>query len=188
MQENNQKIWIVGCPRSGTTFITNLIGEKTKYCFDEPWSKYPLGKHKNWNLPDNGSLVFKYCANCFYYDEIKKIYPNSKWIYITRDPIHILYSIVFLKKDSYPKRTFFEKENKFKKIIKTIKMMSRYVNACKKIKEALIINYENIDYEKLSNFLKIKIENQKKFINRNLSFEKEKMILLKKILNSKKML
>ena len=186
MQKNNQKIWIIGSPRSGTTFLTDLIGQKTKYCFNEPWDKYPLGKHNEWNLPDDGYLVFKYCANCFYYEEIKNLYPNSKWVYIVRDPIHILYSMTFTKKTSYPNRIFFEDiQNTSKRIKRIIKMMNEYLKNCRKIKEALVINYENINYEKLSNFLQIEVQKNNKFANRNKYFEKNKMKLLKFIANSK---
>lgn len=188
MHEKNKKIWIVGSPRSGTTFLTDLIGQKTKYCFDEPWSKYPLGKHHEWNLPTDGDLVFKYCANCFYYEEIKNLYPNSKWIYIIRDPIHILYSMIFPKKNSYPNRIFFEDKNINKKIKKTIKMMSNYAKNCNEIKEALTIHYENIDYEKLSNFLQIDIKESNEFINKNKYFEQKKMKFLKFHSNSKMIL
>ena len=64
-------------------------------------------------------------------------------------------------------------------------MMNEYLKNCRKIKEALVINYENINYEKLSNFLQIEVQKNNKFANRNKYFEKNKMKLLKFIANSK---
>jgi hypothetical protein len=179
-------IWIIGCPRSGTSFLTDYIGEKTNYCFNEPWVKYPLGKHKNWNLPNDGNIVFKYCANCFYYNEIKEIYPNSKWIHIVRNPLHVLYSMIFPKKESIPERNWNEMGLGTQRIIEAYKKWKTFLNCCFKIKEAKIIHYENIDFNSISCFVGEKLE-KPNFINRNYIFDKNKMKSLKKIINEKKL-
>ncbi len=173
-------IWIIGSPRSGTTFLTNLIGESTKYEFNEPWDLFPLGEQKHWNLPKDGTVVFKYCSNCWHYQEINKYYPNSIWIQIKRNPISILYSLVFEKADSYPVRKFYfdNLENK----IKFAKAMQKdYLSQCDKVENKIIVKYENIDYNLLEDKLKIKLD-KKKFINRNKFYDKNKMKLLFKFL------
>lgn len=176
--------WIIGCPRSGTTFLTNLIGEQTKYCFNEPWALYPLSKHKYWNLPKDGDVTFKYCANCFFYEEINQIYLNSIWIYIERDPKHVLYSMVFGKEDSKPARSFPEiskEKNIYLKIQKAFEMQKIFRNQCNKINPNIRIQYENINYELIEDSLKIKL-NRNKFVNRNYKFDKSKMKLLMKFI------
>ena len=188
---NKNIIWVIGCPRSGTTFLTNLIGQHTKYCFNEPWRKYPINQHKNWRLPTDGDIVFKYCKNCQHYKEINELYPNSKWIHIIRDPIHVIYSIAFAKPESHPIRNFrctiSEKQWDLanykiinKKIKNAIQMRKSYIECCNKAEKALIINYENINAQKLSYFLNMKIENEN-FINRNLYFDENKMNFVKSI-------
>lgn len=170
-------IWIIGSPRSGTSFLTDCIGKHADHCFNEPWDKYPLGFHQKWKLPE-GLIVFKYCANCLYYDEIKTIYPNSKWVHIIRNPIHVLYSMVFPKEKSKPIREWKEFGFGDARIINAFNKWKSITLSSLKIKEAKVICYENIDYFSLSNFLEIKVEPQN-FINRNNIFEQEKMNYLK---------
>lgn len=178
-------IWIIGAPRSGTSFLTDYIGTKTDYCFNEPWTLYPLGRHKEWRLPE-GTITFKYCANCFYYKEIKNKYPNSKWIHVIRNPFHVLYSMVFPKKQSYPKRDWLEMGEGEQRIINCFKKWQTIINACFKIKECKIIQYEQIDFKSLSEFIEIKLD-KPNFINQNKIFEKEKMDFLYFFLKNKKL-
>lgn len=177
-------IFVIGCPRSGTSFITDYIGKYTDYCFNEPWNKYLLGKHETWDLPKSKSIVLKYCANCFYYSEIKKIYPKSKWIHVVRNPINVLYSMVFPKKNSYPKREWIELGSKKNtRIMKAFEKWKLFTNSCFGIKEAKIIKYEKIseNYTYLQEFLEKKIE-KPNFIDKNKEFDLEKMNYLKKYL------
>lgn len=179
-------IWIIGSPRSGTTFLTNYIGSKTDHCFNEPWSKYPLGKHKKWKLPLQGDIVFKYCANCFYYDEIKDLYPNSKWVHIIRNPLNVLYSMVFPKKQSFPQRNWIEMGTGEQRIINCFNKWRGIIKSSLKIKECKILHYENIDYKSLSEFIEIDLE-KPNFVDQNQKFELEKMMFLKEVLKNKKL-
>lgn len=178
-------IWVIGVPRSGTSFLTDYIGTKTDHCFNEPWTQYPLGKHEKWNLP-KATIVFKYCANCFYYKEIKNKYPNSKWIHIVRNPFNVLYSMVFPKKNSMPKREWAEMGQGSQRIINCFRKWKTMFSCCLRIKECYEIQYEQIDFKSLSDFIEIKLE-KPKFINNNKIFEKEKMDLLKKVMKDNKL-
>jgi hypothetical protein len=178
-------IWVVGCPRSGTSFLTEIIGKKTDYCFNEPWTKYPLGDHKNWRLPSEGDIVFKYCANCFHYKEIKAIYPNSKWIHIIRNPIHVIYSMTFPKKDSFPQRLWEEMGKEERRVIEAFKKWKKFIDCCSKIKEAKVVKYENIDLKSLSSYIGLDLD-EPNFTNRNKIFDYEKMTYLKKIFKKNK--
>jgi len=203
-------IWIIGCPRSGTSFLTDYIGNYTDYCFNEPWNDFPLGKHKDWMLPKhnvvlkgikqlNTSVVFKYCANALYYDEISKLYPKSKWVCIVRDPLHVMYSIFYPKKDSVPKRLWevskngvphcplavpFRDHHLINEVIRQVffNWHSIFV-ASMKIEEIKLIKYENIDIEGLADFLELPLSRDN-FIynNRNEVYDIEKMKYLIKFL------
>lgn len=156
---SNGVIWIVGSPRSGTSYITDLIGNYTNFCFNEPWETYPLGKHNSWDLPNNGRIVFKYCANALHYEEISNRFPISKWIHVTRDPFHVLYSMCFPKKGSWPKRLWNEMgEDIDRRVCNAFYKWSYTRGAANLIDEALIVKYEKINIEELSKFLSLPIK------------------------------
>lgn len=186
LNRNKNIFWVIGSPRSGTSFLTDYIGLKTDYCFNEPWKEYPLGKHKEWVLPKEGSIVFKYCANCFYYKEMSSLYKGSKWVHIIRKPEHVIYSMVFPKKDAKPERLWKYFGKGKERIIKSFNKWNKFIERCLEIKEAKIVYYEKINHEELSDFLGIKLD-KSNFKNRNEIFEENKMQIIKDVLNKNKL-
>lgn len=190
--KKKEVIWVIGSPRSGTTFITEYIGKHVDNCICEQWASYPHMKPELWKIP-KGKTVFKYCTNSLHYEFLKNKYKNSKWVYVKRDPIHILYSVIFPKESSYPKRkknewhTSGKRWNKEKDedlLKKFIEHYETITSAADKIKEAFIFEYENPDIKSLGSFLDLSLsEKEFQYNNRNLEYDALKMGKLVEILN-----
>ena len=171
-------IWVVGSPRSGTSFLTDFIGNYTDYCFNEPWDEFPLGKHESWNLPE-GSMVFKYCSNALYYQSISDLYPNSKWVHIVRNPFHVLYSMNFTKEDAWPKRTLEKFGKADRRLNNAFYNWSLLFGAAKSIEKAMLVKYEDVDVDGLAKFLNLPLSQDSfDFENRNKLFDPAKMEFL----------
>lgn len=174
---SNSIIWIVGSPRSGTSYLADLIGNYTDFCFNEPWEEYPLGHHNSWNLPI-GKIVFKYCANALYYEEICARFSVSKWIHIIRDPFHVLYSMCFPKPESWPERLWSEMgEDIDRRVCNAFYKWSYIRGAANLIDEAFVVQYEKINIEELSEFLSLPIKKsdlKDTFKERNNVFDPDK--------------
>ena len=189
---NEEVIWVVGSPRSGTTFITEYIGKYVDNCICEQWDVFPHMKPELWNI-HKGKTVFKYCTNSLHYEFLKNKYKNSKWVYVKRDPIHILYSVIFPKESSYPKRkknewhTSGKRWNKEKDedlLKKFIEHYEAITSAADKIKEAFVFEYENPDIKSLGNFLDLPLsEVEFKYHNQNLKYDLSNMKKLLKLLD-----
>lgn len=177
-------IWIIGCPRSGTTFITKYIGNYVSECFNEPFDLYPVRKVEDWKFPKVKSIVFKYCVNWKDANKINKKFKNSYFVHMSRDPRNVIYSMVFPKKDSWPYRNFYNHRPTVKeKFEDAIKRWFDDLNGCNNLSNNKNIKYIKIKYEnlkedmpKLSNFLNIKFDKNISFVNRNMD-EKELKVL-----------
>lgn len=174
-------IWVVGCPRSGTTFLTNYIGQYTERIYNEPWETYPLEDVESWQFPLCKNLVFKYCCNWKRVDKILKRFYPSKFIYMIRNPDDVVYSWMWPKEDSYPLRPFvefgsLESKERFKNVIDQWAICAKngleFVENNKKLTKLII--YENIEdeIEGLGKFIKLPLKKTNLiFRNRNLNPE-----------------
>ena len=73
-------IWVIGVPRSGTTFLTDYLCKHTNQCYNEPWDTFIHNEVDQWAFPETESISFKYCMNWRYAKTInerfRKSYPH----------------------------------------------------------------------------------------------------------------
>lgn len=175
--KNTKYIWIIGSPRSGTTMLTDFLGNFTSIKYNEPWDSYPPNEYKKWQFPDVSSIVFKYCRNWEIVDFLVDKFPNSKFIHIIRNPYDVVYSMMFPKSNSYPVRNFeeFGQLDTLNRFTQVVNRWCDFIQGCLKIKDKYPemykeVLYENIDVEGLSGFLNIKLDADKfLFTNKNLN-------------------
>jgi hypothetical protein len=74
-------IWVIGAPRSGTTALTEYLGNYTDLSYMEPWETHKINDFESWKFPECKSLVFKYCYNWFYASRILEKFVDSKFIH-----------------------------------------------------------------------------------------------------------
>lgn len=189
--KEKEVIWVVGSPRSGTTFVTEYIGKYVDNCICEQWESFPQMKPELWKIP-KGKTVFKYCSNSFHYEYLSNEYKNSKWVYVKRNPIHIFYSVLFPKESSYPKRDKYRwnangkwnKENDEDILKRFIKYYETITSSANKIKEAFVFEYENPDIKSLADFLDLPLsEKDFDYRNQNLKYDLSNMKKLNKMLD-----
>jgi hypothetical protein len=182
MINNKKYIWVIGCPRSGTTFLTDYIGKHTDLIYNEPFATHPIEEYKKWSFPEFETMVFKYCVNwknaSYLFDNFK----DSFFLHIYRCPKNTVYSLTISKNNSYPFRDFYESkflskiskknlniDDKFDLSIK--KWYKNTTNSFSVIKKynGINIKYEKIQgcLKKISNYLKINLKEDIKFENRN---------------------
>ena len=75
------KLWVIGSPRSGTSFITDYLGLYTEGVFNEPWDTHPRLEPEKWEF-DCDNFVFKYCRNWMIADDIVKLFSESIFIHV----------------------------------------------------------------------------------------------------------
>jgi hypothetical protein len=102
-----QFLFIIGSPRSGTTFVTNYIGKYTDKKYNEPWKSHPIETPRLWKFPQVDNIVFKYCENWKNVHVLLNHYPNSLYIHIWRNPDDVVYSMAYPKPDSFPQRNLY---------------------------------------------------------------------------------
>lgn len=100
-------IWVIGVPRSGTSFLTDYLGQYANYCFNEPWDRYPLETPQYWSFPRARTIVFKYCANWRSAKILARRFKRSYFIHLIRRPADVIESMVYPKRDSVPYRDLF---------------------------------------------------------------------------------
>lgn len=177
-QKNCLHIWVVGSPRSGTTYLTKLVGANTDLMFNEP-SKIPMYSRDNverWKFESGKSVTFKWCENWRNAEQILARFPNSLFLHSIRDPLNNMYSMAFPKQDSLPPRPFKQfGDEPSTRIDKAIGKWSNYTKGCLSLSDTvkdryLVVPYENmpahiIRIEKLSS---LKISDILPHQNRNL--------------------
>lgn len=100
-------LFIIGSPRSGTSFLTDYIGKHTDHTYNEPWSTHPLESPKTWKFPKSKTITFKYCENWKNIHTLTTYCPNSFYIHVWRDPDSVIESMAHPKNDSLPHRNLY---------------------------------------------------------------------------------
>lgn len=167
-----QYIWVIGCPRSGTTYLTYYLVKYTDITINEPFSEYQIGRPEDWVLPTKQRVVFKYCENCFESRIISKKFTPSYFVHIFRDPLNTLYSILFPKPKSVPPRNLCKRGTPKEMFKAGIDRWYFHTKAsfetCTRL-NGINISYENLldELDELGNFLSLDLEKPKDFRCRN---------------------
>jgi hypothetical protein len=173
-------VWVIGCPRSGTTFLTRLIGENADLVFDEPSDpKYERFKVDQWEFPDCESLVFKWCENYLVARKILDKFPTSYFLHTIREPRNNVYSIAVPKPDTLPHRDFPEVgKSRAERALNSIEKWHRYTSGCLGVREVvgeryLAVPYENMpdSYGEIEKLTGIRLERRPDFRNTNVDEE-----------------
>jgi hypothetical protein len=176
-------VWVIGCPRSGTTFLTRLLGMNTDLMFDEPETlpMYERYKVDSWKFPDCGSVVFKWCENFLVAEQILDRFPDSYFLHTIRDPSNTVYSIAFPKAASYPHRGFEEIDSGSirERARGSIEKWHWYTENCLKVADVvagryLAIRYESMpdSYGDIEELTGIRLARKLEFRNRNVDESK----------------
>jgi Sulfotransferase family len=160
-------IWIIGCPRSGTTFLTDYIGQYVNHKYNEPWDTHPINNPYIWKLPEE-SFVFKYCENWRNADYILKTWPDSIFVHIWRDPDNVINSMAYPKPDAYPPRDLYESYNVIDRIALCINRWHENIINCLQLQKKYPNKYFEIQYERIvSGIEKLGLPTNINFENRN---------------------
>lgn len=104
----SKMIWILGSPRSGTTYATEFIGKHVDREYNEPWQTHPIETPRLWKFPPKAkTIVFKYCENWRNIHTLMHHHPDSHYVHVWRDPDNVVYSMAYPKEDSYPPRNLY---------------------------------------------------------------------------------
>ena len=148
-------IWVVGCPRSGTTFLTNLIGQNCDLMYDEPGHDPALrrGAVSEWDFPEANSICFKWCENFRVADEILERFPNSYFVHIIRNRKNNVFSMAFPKETAFPPRDFPElgssKDERLKSAMRT---WVEYNKGCLDLRHQIGDRYIPVFYEHTTDY------------------------------------
>lgn len=167
----NSFFWIIGSPRSGTTYLTDLLGKNVDKYYNEPWNTHHLHKVETWKFPKNKTIVFKYCENWRNYHFIKNNFTNNTFIHVYRNPDDVVYSMAFPKENSYPPRDLYGEYEGMEKINLCMeRWYNNMINCCEI--DLIDKNYYEVRYENIEDDIKeipIKIKENIKFENRNIN-------------------
>lgn len=162
--KSSKYIWIIGVPRSGTTFLTDYLGKFTDLCYNEPWGQYDIDNPNKWQFPNNKNIVFKYCANWRNADILNYKFKKSYFIHLIRHPEQVIHSMVFPKKDTIPYRNFFStnkiEERFYLSLLKWKEFLLASRKVCKKYNGIEVV-YEKLNRELnfIKNFIKLPLYN-----------------------------
>ena len=153
---------IIGTGRSGTGFMPKLLnsngipcGHESVYGVPVKYSRYQTIAKQGRYKGDSSWLAVPYIS------EIRKDYPNVKFIHITRNPIDVVKS--FLELDLFNQKNIYTSE--YVKLIgnhvdlanksQIERAISYYIDWFNlidsfKIEDKVVINLESIDYDLLS--------------------------------------
>ena len=146
-------IWVVGSPRSGTTFLTDLIGRNCDYVFNEPGDDPRLrrGAVEEWVFPKAKTICFKWCENYRVADKIIARFPNSYFIHIIRGRNNNAYSMAFPKETAFPPRDFADfGTSEDERLNKAMRTWVVYNEGCLALKKTLGERYLPVFYEQLT--------------------------------------
>jgi len=102
--------WVLGCPRSGTTFVTDYLGRYADKTYNEPWDTHHLSDPASWVFPAVKKIVFKYCEN---WRNLRALmgYTDSMYVHVWRDPDNVIHSMAHPKEGSWPPRNLYGQYN-----------------------------------------------------------------------------
>lgn len=168
-------LFIVGSPRSGTTFLSNWIGEKCDHVAIE-WQKFHIDMVRDWELPD-GQVLIKWCHLFQIAPQLVQLYPNCGFVEIQRDPLNVVYSMSRPKRDARPPRPFETLgTTPVVRLMNAIKWWHFHVSGCREQSRCwperwLTVSYERLPSERqrLNEFLSTDLREIPEFQNRNVS-------------------
>ncbi len=171
-------LWVIGSPRSGSTYLTLSLGKNTSHCFNEP-IKIPMFKRDNvdnWKFPACRSIVFKWCENHEMADKIIERFPNSYFLHTIRDPANNIYSIAHPKSDSWPRREFEQLgEEEATRIQNAVGLWEHYMAGCLGVRDKYPDHYIPVPYTAMptyfpiiENKIQLRLKRKLKFTDRDL--------------------
>lgn len=166
-------IFVLGAPRSGTTFVTYWIGEHCDHIINE-WHKYQLDTVREWQFPA-GQLVFKWCHLFEVAHHLVDRFPTCKFVEVQRDPLNVINSMVIPKIGSEPPRTFETLGSAIPlRTINATKWWLYHVRGCRDAAQLwkdrwIAVQYERLreQREELSDFLGCRLRDIPEFQPRN---------------------
>jgi len=191
-------LWVIGSPRSGSTYLTLSLGKNTSHCLSEP-IKVPLYSRdnvKNWKFPKCRSIVFKWCENHEVADKIIERFPNSYFLHTIRDPANNIYSIAHPKSDSWPRREFEHLgEEEEARIQNAVGMWEHYTAGCLNVREQYPDRYIPVPYTSMPSYfpvieqkIQLKLKRKMPFTDRDMHakyLEDIERVILKNVLAKK---
>jgi|GEM_PF-7062909 len=171
-------LWVIGSPRSGSSYLTLSLGRNTSHCFNEP-IKIPMYQRENvqnWKFPMCRSVVFKWCENHSVADQIMERFPNSFFLNTLRDPANNIYSIAHPKSDAWPRRDFDHLgEEESVRIQNAVGMWEHYTAGCLDVRKKYPDRYIAVPYTGMPSYLpliaektQLKLKRKMKFYERDL--------------------
>lgn len=160
----NQPIFVMGSPRSGTTFVTDWIGKvcENKYMEDP---HFPVESAESWEF-SSLDFVLKWCHIFQKADVLIERWPQCRFIHVVRNPLDVLYSITHPKEQSFPFRDFGDMRD----TDRAIQWWSFHIQGCQQVtawhrKHSITIHYEKLPEEKgrLESFLSCSLSDLKGF-------------------------
>lgn len=143
-------IWILGSPRSGTTFLTDYIGNYVDNMYNEPWKSHPLETPRTWTFPPQSKkIVFKYCENWRNIHILSNKYPDSLYVNVWRDPDNVVYSMAYPKEDSYPPRNLYGEHDTDQRVRLCMQRWFSNSMHCLSLYNILPKQYVEIQYENI---------------------------------------
>lgn len=158
-----QYIWIIGVPRSGTTFLTDYLCKYANACYNEPWGEYDLKKPAAWKFPKQNTTVFKYCANWQNAKILNEQFKRSYFVHLIRHPRQVIHSMVYPKTHAFPFRNLFNTSNTNERFNLAITKWREFLigsrEACKKYHSIEIV-YDRLPDEiaRLKKFLNLPLD------------------------------
>lgn len=142
-----QFLFVIGSPRSGTTFITDYIGKYVDSKYNEPWKTHPIETPKLWTFPNVNNVVFKYCENWKNVHILLNNFPNSIYVHVWRNPDDVVYSMAYPKQNSYPPRNLYGEHEEKDRIRLCIERWYSNMIHCLSLYNIIPNKYVEINYE-----------------------------------------
>lgn len=126
----------------------------------------------------------KCLENSLFFKEINENYINCKWINIVENPLNVLYSMFYFNENL----NYFEFEKDEDKHLCYCFYKWNYSDSINDFNKILHVSFENLNIEKLSNYLSFSLDYEKykdMFENINIFYENSKMQHLKRMLKKR---
>lgn len=151
-------IFVMGCPRSGTTFVTDWIGKVCSHTIQEDL-RFPVEAAAQWELPSL-DCVLKWGHIFQKADVLIARWPHCRFVHVVRRPLDVLYSITHPTEQSQPFRDFGDMRD----ADKAVQWWSFHIQGCQQVaswyrRNTITVEYENLPEEKsrLDTFLGISL-------------------------------